>query len=336
MRKTRRGFLKFTTALAAAGALPLVPGVARAAVVANYGGSAWLGHYPAYIAMKTGIFSRHGIDLRWQSFGTSSARLGAVMAGNIDVGGTGVVSALSLMAGGAKQFQIISTPDDYGRSEGLLVRADVNSLAGLKGKKVGVTYASSSHVLLLDVLKQASMDPGSDVSIINLPAPELLSAFRSGQIDAAVTWTPTFDKIAALPGTKVLMDDTSFSLFKQYRIAPGPDVLFVRSAFASAHPEAVKGFLLSISEANQLLIDKPEACAKALVELTQLPQSDQLATIRQTHWYTLAEQKALIQPTGGKPSSFVEGLQKLANMLVELKQIDSAPRVQDWIQTTYL
>src|SRR6218665_958459 len=45
----------------------------------HYGGSAWLGHYPAYLALKSGALPAASIDLRWQSFGTSSARMSAVL-----------------------------------------------------------------------------------------------------------------------------------------------------------------------------------------------------------------------------------------------------------------
>ena len=81
MNQNRRRVMKQVITLAAAGAagLPLVAGAAAPTVI-NYGGSAWLGHYSAYIAMKTGLMTKHGIDLRWQAFSTSSARMAAVMA----------------------------------------------------------------------------------------------------------------------------------------------------------------------------------------------------------------------------------------------------------------
>jgi len=340
MTSNRRTFLKQASWIGAAAATAgfsagFAP-LARAATTVNYGGSAWLGHYAAYVAMKTDIFTKLGIDCRWQSFSTSSARMGAVMAGNIDIAGTGVVSALALMANGAKQFQLISTPNNFGKSEGLLVRSNVKSLADLKGKKIGVTYASSSHVLLLDVLRQANMDPARDVSIINLPANELLTAYRGNQIDAAAAWTPTFDRIKALPDTKLLLDDSSFSLYKPYQLTPGPDVLLVRTAFASAHPEVPKAFLQGIAQASDMMTQSPEKAAPILMTLTNLSEDEQLAILKQTQWYSHAQQKALFVGSGGKPGPFVDGVQKLSDMLVDLKQIDQSPKVADWINATYL
>lgn len=337
MENNRRTFLKQTSLLAVGCATAGLSSMTRAATtVVNYGGSTWLGHYSAYIAMKAGIFNQLGIDCKWQSFSTSSARMGAVMAGNIDIAGTGVVSALALMANGAKQFEIISTPNDFGKAEGLLVHDNVKTLADLKGKKIGVTYASSSHVLLLDVLRQAGMDPSKDVSIINLPATELLAAYRGNQIDAAAAWTPTFDRIKALPNTKLLLDDASFSLFKQYHITPGPDVLLVRAAFARARPDVPKAFLQGISQANDMMTRSPDKAAGILMTLTGLPMEEQLAIVKQTQWFTLDQQKALFAANGKQSAPFVEGMQRLSDMLVDLKQIDQAPKVQNWVTASYL
>jgi taurine transport system substrate-binding protein len=325
--------MKQVITLAAAGAagFPLAAGAAAPTVI-NYGGSAWLGHYSAYIAMKTGLMAKHGIDLRWQAFSTSSARMAAVMAGNVDIAGTGVVSALALMASGARQFQLIATPNNFGRAEGLLVRDGIKELADLKGKKIGVTYASSAHVLLLDVLSQAGINPDKDVAIINLPATELLTAYKANQIDAAAAWTPTFDRIRALPGTRMLFDDSAFSLYKSYKMSPGPDVLLTRSSFGKDNPAAVKGFMQAIFEANAMLTQKPEEAARVLLELTSLSMEEQLGVIKQTEWFTLADQKALMSD----PGNFIVGLQKLAEMLVKLKQVDSMPQVRQWVNTTYL
>ena len=88
MNMNRRAMLVRTAALAGASALGF-PMIGRAAGASyTYGGSAWLGHYSAYIALKTGLFAKQGLDIKWQSFATSSDRMSAVMAGNIDLAGT--------------------------------------------------------------------------------------------------------------------------------------------------------------------------------------------------------------------------------------------------------
>jgi taurine transport system substrate-binding protein len=331
MFSTRRSFLKGVASLAGSAALP---GLVQAAApqVINYGGSAWLGHYPAYIGIKAGLFAAKGLDVKWQSFGTSSARMSALLSGGIDIGCTGIVSALALMARGSKHFSIIGVPEDFGRVEGLVVRSNVNSIQALKGKKIGVTFASSSHLLVLDLLASAGLSPDKDVSLLNVPAPELPAAFQSNQIDAAAAWTPQFNKIRSMPDMKVLADDTGFSLYKQYGVTPGPDVLVIRRDFGSKNADATRRFLQAYFDACVMLRDKPEESAKYLTELTNLSLADQVATVKDASWYDAGQQKTLLKT----PGKFVDGLQKLAEMLVTHKQIDKAPTVRDWTDTTYL
>jgi taurine transport system substrate-binding protein len=227
---------------------------------------------------------------------------------------------------------IIATPNDFGRAEGILVHNNVTQLSDLKGKKIGVTYASSAHVLLLDVLESAGISPNKDLNIINLPATELLTAYRSGQIDAAAAWTPTFNRILALPDTKMLLDDRAFSLYKNYKMSPGPDVLLTRVGFGKSNPEAVSGFMTAIFEANDFMEKNPEETAKMLVELTSLTLDEQIETIKQTTWYNRADQQKLLV----QPGEFVIGLEKLSDMLLNLKQIDKVPKVREWVNTSYI
>ena len=165
----------------------------------RYGGSAWLG--PAWLAIQAGYFKAEGLDVGWESFGTTSARVSTLLSGNIDMAVT-AAPALAVMARGSKHFAIIGVPENFGRVEGLIVRDGVKTV-DLKGKKVGVTFASSAHLLVLNLLDQAGLKADKDVTVLNVPAPEMPAAFQSGQIDAAA-WTPQFNAISAMPGARVL------------------------------------------------------------------------------------------------------------------------------------
>ena len=332
MSFTRRDFLQASTLLAAPalGAFPMVSTASKRTF--TYGGSSWLGHYSAHIAIKAGIFEKKGLNIEWQNFATSSDRMSAVMSSSIDLAGTGVVSALALMAAGVTQFKLLTTPNNFGRAEGLLVRSDVSHISQLKGKKIGVTFASSTHVLILDLLKQAGLNADKDVSLINIPSNNLMSAYQSNQVDAVLAWTPSFDRIKALPNTKMLADDTSFSLYKSYDITPGPDVILASTKMVKESPDAIKPFLEGIFEANAMLSNAPEEAAKLLLPLTGLTLQEQLGVVKGTVWYGAEQQRELMV----QPGNFVIGMQKLAEMLVSLKQIDRVPAVSKWVDASYV
>lgn len=329
----RRDFVKTSAiALALGSTFSPLSAFANKSYAINYGGSAWLGHYPAYLAMEEGWFKKENIQLGWESFGTSSGRMSALMSGNIDIAGTGVVSAIALMARGAHRFYVIGVPENFGRVEGLFTTEEINSINDLKGKTIGTTFASSAHMLVLDLLDQNGLVPDKDVNVINVSAPELPAAMQSKQIDACATWTPYFNNIAAMPGIKLLADDTSFSLYKEFGVTPGPDVLVVSKNFADKNPEQVKDFARVYFSACAYLKDNPEKAAPVLTQLTNLSVEEQIQTIKDADWYDLKQQVAMLAPD----SKFVEGLQKLADMLVTYGQIDESPKVADWINPSFV
>ena len=69
---------------------------------------------------------------------------------------------------------------------------------------------------------------------------------------------------------------------------------------------------------------QPDSAVTALVELTKLAPADQLAMVKGADWYGAADQRGLLDP-GGK---YIDGLQKLAEMMVRYGQIDKAPPVR--------
>ena len=100
----------------------------------------------------------------------------------------------------------------------------------MKGKKVGVTFASSAHLLVLNLLDQAGLKADKDdraerARAGNAGRVPVRPDRCGGGLDAAV------HAISAMPGARVLADDTQFSLYRDYGVTPGPDVLVARRAF---------------------------------------------------------------------------------------------------------
>jgi len=314
--------------------LLLVPGLLCAGVYAEperptvvYGGSSWLGHYPAWVGIEKGLFRQYGLKVLFKSSYASSGRMGSLVAGDLDVASTGCISAIALMASGSKGFMAVGTQDSYATVEGLIATEDIGDMEALRGKRLAAPFASSAHVLVIDLLEQAGLDAQEDLSLINLKVNEMPAAMASGEIDACAAWTPHFNKLLNMPGNHLLANDTRFSLYKKYGIGPGPDLLVVRRAFAQKHPDRCKAFLRGYFEAVNMLIDQPEECAKALMKLTNLGMEDQMRVLKDITWIPAEDQRALMI----EPGRFVTGMQHLARFLVRHGQIDKAPRVKEWI-----
>ncbi len=296
-------------------------------VTVIYGGSSWLGHYPAWVGIEKGLFQKHGLGVLFQNFYASSGRMGSLVAGDLDIASTGSISGIALMAAGSKGFLAFGTPDSYATVEGIIARENIKTIQDLKGKRIAAPFASSAHVLVLDILEQNGLDPEKDLTLLNLKVNEMPAAMGSGEIDACAAWTPHFNKLLNMPGNHLLVDDTEFSLYKKYKLGPGPDLLVVRKEFAEKYPNTSKAFVKGYFEAVDMLINEPEECAKVLMKLTNLSMEDQMEVLKDITWITGEEQRALMVD----PGDFVTGMQQLAQFLVKHKQIDHAPAVKEWI-----
>lgn len=313
-----------------------LPSVASAAdpekITVVYGGSSWLGHYPVWIGIEKGIFKDKKLGVLFQNFYASSGRMGAMVSGDLDFAATGAISALALMAVNQKSFYVFGTPDSYATVEGIVGKTSIKTAKDLKGKKLAVTFASSAHVLALDILNQNNLIPNVDVELINLKVSDMPTAYKSGEIDAAALWTPHFNKMLKIEGTHEILNDTQFSLYKEYGLGPGPDLITVRKEFAEKYPITTKAFIEGYFESIDFIINNPGESAKILTELTGLNIAEQEKVMEDITWYPRNKQKELLVD----PGNFVTGLQNLAKFLHEHKQIDVVPNVEKWVKVDLL
>ncbi len=86
--------------------------------------------------------------------------------------------------------------DVAGDNEALVARngSGVNTIADLKGKRIGTPFASTAHYSLLAALSQNGLS-ANDVQLVDLQPQAILAAWDRGDIDAAYTWLPTLDQL---------------------------------------------------------------------------------------------------------------------------------------------
>lgn len=87
----------------------------------------------------------------------------------------------------------------------IIASAAVKSVADLAGRKVGYVPGTPSQWLLLNILKAANMTLRDVEAIEFMEVPQVFKAFETGQLDAAVGWSP--DDISTrnrVPGAHVL------------------------------------------------------------------------------------------------------------------------------------
>ena len=182
--------IKLVSSILAAAAL-LAAGGAGAQEVVRLG-NLKLAHFGAVSYIKE-IAPKCGIRVEEKVFAKGLDVMQAIIAGELDVGATASEAAISGRAGGAPIVVVAGFAKGGAR---LVARPElgIRSVAGLKGKRVGVTRGAIQEVLLMAQLAKhglkADAAPGKDVQLVFLSYADLNQALLGKQIDAMMQSEP--------------------------------------------------------------------------------------------------------------------------------------------------
>ncbi|MEP7321162.1 MAG: phosphate ABC transporter substrate-binding/OmpA family protein [Saprospiraceae bacterium] len=175
------------------------------------------------------------------------------------------VDALPTEISGLADFDpVVVFQADWSRGgDAIVARRGINNVNDLKGKKIAVAEMTPSHSFLLWMLEAGNLK-ATDVEILKqASAIDAAQVFKSGQVDAAVVWSP--DDVAclqAVPGSKILQSTKSASNI----IA---DAFIAKRAWADANRDKLRklyeGWMKGAAEINANESNKRKA-AKILAE----------------------------------------------------------------------
>src|SRR5437773_2478821 len=155
-----------------------------------------------YVAQQEGLFKKHGLDVRINTGPSGSAMVAFLVNGQIE-------SAFGSEIAGVANHNLDPNVVVVAQATRLVrwiavVGRNIDTLDGLKGKKVGIARGSGGEVFLLAMIDKLKLNP-SDYTIVNVEAPEMVAALERGNIDAYAVWEPWVTRgLAAVKTTKVL------------------------------------------------------------------------------------------------------------------------------------
>jgi NitT/TauT family transport system substrate-binding protein len=148
---------------------------------------------------------------------------------------------------------------DWSRGgDSLVVNFGIDNVADLKGKKVSCAMQSPSTTLLITTLQSGNMEL-SDIQLIECAdAIASASMFKSGQVDAAVVWSPDdLGCIQSVKGSKILINTKTNANFI---IA---DAFYAPEHLIQSNPQMltdfVEGALIGAAEINTDVAAKKKA-----------------------------------------------------------------------------
>lgn len=164
------------------------------------GYSDWPGWVAWQVAIDKGWFKEEGVDVDFEWF-DYTASFDAFTAGNIDAVTITNGDALVLGGTGTKSTMIMIT--DYSNGNDMIVaKPGINSLADLKGQKIGIEIGFVEHLLLLNGLEKEGMKE-SDITMVNTATNNTPQVLASGDVAAIGAWQPSSGMAMKLtPGAK--------------------------------------------------------------------------------------------------------------------------------------
>jgi NitT/TauT family transport system substrate-binding protein len=166
-------------------ALALAPALAAGEDLVRLGNLKFA-HYGAVSYMKEHC-GKFGLQVEEIVFPKGIDIFPAIVRGEVDLAASAADAAIANRAGGGQVYVVAG----FARGGARLVGRsdlDLGSIAGLKGRKVGVARGGAQELLLLAELAQAGLTwsdkPGKDVLVVYLAFADLNQALLQKQIDA--------------------------------------------------------------------------------------------------------------------------------------------------------
>ena len=166
------------------------------------GYSDWPGWVAWEVAIEKEWFKKAGVDVQFEWF-DYVASMDAFAASQLD--GVLMTNGDTLVTGSTGAASVMILAGDYSNGNDMVVAAPgIESVADLKGKKVGVEIGFVGHLILLNALEKAGLTE-ADVELVNVPTNETPQVLASGDVDAIVAWQPNSGQALNLvPGSSAI------------------------------------------------------------------------------------------------------------------------------------
>jgi len=172
--------------------------------------SPWPGYEPIYLARDLGLLASDTFrvielpssNITWQAFGNGSVELATL---TLD-------ETLTLLDSGRK-VRILLVLDMSHGADAVVASPAIRTLADLRGKRIAISNIPLGYYMLYRLLDAAKLTP-ADVEVLPLPEDMHEKWYRSGKVEAAITFEPFRSRLVAAGG---------HTLFDSSRI---PDEIF--------------------------------------------------------------------------------------------------------------
>jgi NitT/TauT family transport system substrate-binding protein len=213
-----------------------------------------------YVAKVGGFFDKHGLDVQLNTGPSGSAMVAFLVQNQVQ-------AVLGAEQAGIQNFNLDNNVTVAAQAMQMLryfgiVGHNIDSVEGLKGKKIGVSLGSASEVFWRAFVEKLGLK-AADYTVINVEPPEMLAALQRGNIDAFSAWEPWLTRtVQAVPGAKIIRDNEG--------IINPRNFVYMNKGWAEKNPEAAVSFMKALVDATKLLREKPDEAAEHIASFLKL------------------------------------------------------------------
>ncbi len=173
----------------------------------------------------------------------------------------GTVDSFSLEYESLKSVNpIVILQNDFSKGgDAIAVTKDIITPLDLADKKIAVAEGTPSHFYILHVLKKSGMDAKSVKWVFTKSAIDAANSFKSGAVDACVSWAPDVYMAAkAVEGGHILSSTKN----EDKLIA---DILMAKKDYIDKNSEKVKKFIKGWFKGVESVKKNPETAIKLMI-----------------------------------------------------------------------
>jgi taurine transport system substrate-binding protein len=199
-----------------------------------------------------------GVPTKWLSYDSGAVLLPMFAAGEVDLA---ILGSPPIVASIARKLpiKVLGAPEIINTSERLIGRDNIKTIKDLEGKRVAFPGASTLHYALEMAMRTHGVD-GSKVRRLTLAQPEIVAAWKRGDIDAAYLAGPFWSELLASGGHQVI---ASGELQPATYVWNG---VIVRSEFAAKYPTTVARCLQTMQGMYNRYKADPSAVSEQLAK----------------------------------------------------------------------
>ena len=274
------------------------------------GSNVWPGYEPLYLARELGAYDRAAVHL--VELPSATQVMHQLRSGNLEAGCLTLDEAIGQIARGL-DLQVVLVMDFSSGADVLLARPPIETLAQLRGKRIGVEQTGTGAILLDGALRAAGLEPG-EVKLEYLPVDQHEQAWRDHRVDAVVTFEPVMSRLLA-DGARILFDSSRI---------PGRivDVLVVTRRAAITRGPELRQLLAGYFRAREVMRSDPERANRLMAPRLRVSPDAVPALFEGIVLPDLAANRRLL---GGRPAPLEHTAQELARLMAANRLLTVVP-----------